>query len=368
MENKEAKQLLDKYLAGTCTPEELAIIKRAYNKEIPEDISSITDQRYADMKTNIWQRIEESMAKKVSLVRLWPRIAVAAALVLIAGASIYIFIGNPLKQPISSIYANDVEPGGNRATLTLANGKSIHLSDAKSGVIIKANELLYDDGSNVENFIAEESGMAMITTPRGGNYRIQLADGTIVALNAESTLKFPSSFSKTIKRRVELSGEAYFEVAKDKNHPFIVASKDQEVTVLGTHFNVNSYLEGTGTKTTLAEGSVSVRTLVGGDSKKILPGQQAMLNGARINVSEADMEVELAWKNGDFSFNTDLKTIMRQISRWYDVEIVYEGNVTGKEFLGTVSRSKKITEILKSLELTKRVHFKVEGRRVTVMP
>lgn len=371
MDKKEAKYLFDRYLAGNCTPEELALIKRAYNKEIPDDIKEISEERYSEMKASMWNNLGLSDKTHITQFRSWSKIAVAATLLLISGTGLYFFIQNRdvKENGIVSVYANDVPAGTNKAILTLANGKTINLSSAKSGIIIKASQLTYSDGAVIENINSKGAEISMISTPRGGQYNIELPDGTKVTLNAASTLKFPSSFFGLVNRRVELAGEGYFQVAKDKIHPFIVKSGQQEVQVLGTQFNINSYPDEGSVKTTLLEGSVLVSLLTGtADNKKLKPGQQAQFFNEHLAITEVDTEAVLGWKNGDFIFNEDIKTIMRQISRWYDVEVKYQGQISDKEFVGTFSRSKNVNEILKALELTKLVHFKVEGRRITVMP
>ena len=371
MNNKQAKQIFDKYLAGNCTPEELMLIKRAYNKEIPADMKEISEKRYDEMKLNIWRKLKQTDNSNAKKYSVWSKVAIAAVLLIVSGVGFHFFV---LKKQIIdknniSAYANKVSAEKNAVVLTLANGKKINLSDSKFGVVIKTSELTYNDGTVIENVNSEGHEITAISTPRGSQYNVKLPDGTKVVLNAASTLKFPLKFVGLENRTVELSGEGYFEVAKDKKHPFIVKSNNQEVKVLGTHFNINSYTDESSIKTTLVEGSVEIRTLSGKiSSKKLVPGQQAELGKGGIEVSMVDTESALAWKNGDFIFNDDITTIMRQISRWYDVEVIYKGQVSAKEFVGTFSRSKNISEILSALELTNRVHFKIEGRRVTVMP
>ncbi len=371
MGNQEAKQLLDKYLDGNSRPEEERLIKQAYHKEIHEDELDISEERYEEMKTQIWIGLKRDTRPSLT-VRLWPKIVAAAVVLLVSGIGLYYFSTERLGihgATSVSLYLNDLPAGTNKAILTLENGEEMNLSDAQSGIVIKGSGLIYTDGSVVKETHSLVAGMAAIHTPRGGQYRIELPDGTRVTLNAASRLKFPTSFTGQESRRVELSGEAYFEVSKDKKRPFIVQSGEQEVEVLGTQFNIHTYPDEGGTTTTLLEGSVRIHA--GGtssESRRLIPGEQANVRNDRIEVAQADMEKVLAWKKGDFVFNEDIRTIMRQISRWYDVEVVYQGEVTHKELVGTISRSKTIVEILKVLEATGQVHFKVEGRRVTVMP
>ena len=203
-----------------------------------------------------------------------------------------------------------------------------------------------------------------------------MPDGSVVFLNAASSLRFPTSFSNLKERRVEVSGEAYFEVAKDKAHPFIVSTAQQEVKVLGTLFNINSYAEEAETKTTLVEGSIRIAGINSNKSKIMVPGQQGVIKDGEILLSKADVEQALSWKNGDFVFTgEDLKAVMRQVSRWYNVEVEYQGNINYSGVVSTISRTKKLSEVLKALQANQGIHFKVSqgdangrGRRVLVMP
>lgn len=210
-----------------------------------------------------------------------------------------------------------------------------------------------------------------IATPRGGTYQVILSDGSKVWLNAASSIKFPASFTGQQQRRVTLVGEAYFEIAKHKSQKFVVNTRNQEVAVLGTHFNINSYLDEGNEKTTLLEGSVrvsSVRAEV--KDVRLVPGQQATVSAAsKIDVEEVDVNEVVAWKEGKFVFvEEDVPSIMNKIARWYDVEIVYEGDVRRKALGGSVSRFKNVSEVLEKLSDTKAVQFRIEGRKVIVMP
>lgn len=188
----------------------------------------------------------------------------------------------------------------------------------------------------------------------------------MVTLNAASSLKFPASFTGLANRKVELSGEAYFEVAKDKKHPFIVQSGSQEVEVLGTHFNVNTYPDEKAAKTTLLEGSVKVSA--NGNAHLLIPGQQSILTNNTVDIVTANIKETMAWKNGYFRFNDDrIDEIMPLLSRWYDVEVNYEGKISDERFSGTISRYKNINEVLAMLSYSNAVKFKIEGRRITVM-
>jgi transmembrane sensor len=267
-----------------------------------------------------------------------------------------------------------IVPGSNKAILTLADGSKINLDNSGKGTIThqglatvnKSNngQLIYKIGGKVQP-------AAMLyntaTTPRGGQYQLILSDGTKVWLNAASSIKFPVAFSGS-ERHVELTGEAYFEVAKNKKMPFSIAVKGSSIEVLGTHFNVAAYDDDKHMVTTLLAGSVKLKK---GNAEALLqPGQKAVLADGQTayEVSEANTDEAVAWKNGYFVFdNENIQSIMKKISRWYDVDVSYNGAVTDQNFGGTVSRFSNVTELLKMLELTGTIHFKIEGRMITVM-
>jgi transmembrane sensor len=317
--------------------------------------------------------------------RLWPRIAgvaaIAAMLVIVILFKDQVSIGNQ-SQAVSS--NQDIAPGKSAATLTLASGRKILLSAMPSGELANESgvtisktsdgEILYEIK---ENSAAKPGQHNLLSTAMGETYQVKLPDGSRVWLNAASSLKYPVSFSSLKDRRVELHGEAYFEVAKDKLHPFLVETDGQEVTVLGTHFNIKAYRQDKDIVTTLAEGSVRVgyQASAWSDHGKIIykdevilsPGQQSLLKGETISVSKAVLEESLAWKDGNFVFNdANIEKIMQDIARWYNIQVFYEGPLPAGAFSGNISRSKNISQILKALESTKLVHFKIEGRKVYV--
>jgi transmembrane sensor len=208
----------------------------------------------------------------------------------------------------------------------------------------------------------------VLSTAKGETYQLRLADGSKVWLNAASSLTYTASLNGNGERRVKLDGEAYFEVAKDKNHPFIVETAKQQVQVLGTHFNINSYADEPMVTTTLLEGSVKVSHLTSHVSQLLKPGQQALNKNDHITVINANMEQVMDWKQGDFYLNhVDFKTAMRKIARWYNVDVVYDASVSdATESGGWISRNNKLSEVLQSIEAAGQVHFKVEGRKITV--
>jgi transmembrane sensor len=281
-----------------------------------------------------------------------------------------------VNQNVKNVFHNDIPAGINSATLTLDNGKKIILSNANSGQLASEAGILITKSADGEvtysiknqTEAAANKTHTLETTVNGQTYRLQLPDQSKVWLNAASSIKFPASFAGLKNRKVELTGEAYFEISKDKDHPFIVKTTQQEVQVLGTHFNINTYEDKQNTTTTLLEGSVKITN----EHKKeqlLKPGETALVNNtANILVSPADIKSAMAWKNGDFRFNEErIDEVMLKISRWYDIEVTYHGPISKEKFSGKISRNKNISEVLNMLSYSNAVKFIVEGRRVTVM-
>lgn len=344
-------------------------------------LSSGVEKLDPGKKNEIWQTIllrlrpalpQQKRSPKIRFIR-W---AAAASLLLFTSIGIIYFLRR--QAPLSSSVIvkqdkNNVLPGSNKAVLTLANGAHIVLDNAGKGLLTRqggttisktANgQILYKQETH-KNDLAEYN---MITTPRGGQYEVILPDGTKAWLNAASSLRFPTAFIGK-ERSVELTGEAYFEVVKNKSMPFKVSANGVEVKVLGTHFNVMAYSDEKEVKTTLLEGSVKLSK--GSQQVLLSPGQQGTAGEYQtaFNIKEVDVENEIAWHNGLFVFdNENIQTIMKQISRWYDVDVVFHKDAAIQNFGGTVSRFKDVSEVLKALELTGLVHFKIEGRRIMVM-
>ena len=300
-------------------------------------------------------------------------LSIACAALLVTGIAAMFHKNYPnvnFKNLAAEFVSHDIPPGGNRATLMLADGKSIILNEAADGELIKeAGTVVRKTGNGqlvYEAVAGDTDGTGYtyntISTPKGGTYQITLPDGTKVWLNAASSLKFPTSFVSLSERRIELSGEAYFEVTKDAKHPFKVITAKEEVRVLGTHFNISSYVDDLFMKTTLFKGIVKV-------SKATLkPGQQFIINQGLVNIVKVDPEEVLAWKNGLFIFESEpLAHIMKQVSRWYDVDVVYEGVDKTKLFSGKASRFDNASMVLKQLELNGGIHFKIEVGKIIVM-
>lgn len=300
---------------------------------------------------------------------------IAASLLIVFLFSLYLYRNQqPPENSFNKnkVYTADIAPGSNKATLTLANGSVITLDGAKNGQLAKQRNSIVNkakDGevvyqSNTRQATADIVEFNTITTPRGGQYAVVLPDGSKVWLNAASSLKFPVAFTGA-ERNVELTGEAYFEVAKNKQKPFKLSVNGATVEVLGTHFNVMAYNDEARLRTTLLEGSVKISK---NDKSGLLkPGQQADIDKQdNIKITDADTEQAMAWKNGYFKFSRDnIQTIMRQLSRWYDIDVVYEGSIPTDEFVGKIRRSVNVSEVLRVLELNN-VHFKIANKKIIV--
>ncbi len=303
--------------------------------------------------------------------------AAAGVIIAMLASSIYFFRAKESGKQIAKSehgFKNDILPGGNRAILTLADGNQIALDSADNGMLARQGNthVLKLDGGEISYKVedslltkSQEVFYNTIATPRGGQYQVVLPDGSKIWLNAESSLTFPTVFSGK-ERNVELTGEGYFEIAKNASKPFRVKVNDAVVEVLGTHFNINSYHEEPGLKTTLLEGSVKV--INGEKTRLLLPGEQLTIkkNGLQILSDDVNIEQVLAWKNGLFDFSdVDLQSISQQLSRWYNVDIAFEGNIPPKHITGIISRKNQISAVLAMLEFTAGVHWKLEGSKVT---
>lgn len=352
-----------------------------YNRLIAQEYFLQEFKNFNQIETdNIWQLTNSGLKGRLSTetelvsdksIKIWPRLIGLAAAMAVLGLCIYFFSGIRRSDTSSQIeYAKTypyIKPGNNGATITLGSGKIIKLSDLQNGVIIGNNRLAYTDGSavadDVNNNLKDETLTA--TTTKGQTYKFTLPDGTKVWLNADSKISFAQQFTNK-RREVSLEGEAYFEVAKDKVHPFVVAGKGQQIEVLGTHFNVNSYKDEPEIATTLLEGSVKVTA--GGSLKIIKPGEQAINKSGIMEVRKVDVDNVVDWKNGDFYLNhIAFKIAMRKIARWYDMEIIYDETVPDNmESGGWISRDKPLSAVLKSIEASGLVKFKVEGRKIYV--
>jgi ferric-dicitrate binding protein FerR (iron transport regulator) len=402
MDANQFSDLLKRYRLGTCTEEEKVWVEGWYSERRGKIYDPLTEAEEALAGERIYNNIMDMLAVKTDdkVIPLWRKNKVwwvaAGTILLMATATYFLF---NKKESVPEIVrtpkpeTKPVMPGGNKALLTLADGSVIVLDSAANGalsqqgktIVLKKQdgELVYKSDSGNQEAVAWNT----ISTPRGGQYQVVLPDGTKVWLNALSSLRFPAGFTGN-ERVVELTGEAYFEVVplirpvggELKKAPFIVnilssAGKvGGRVEVLGTHFNVKAYHDEDAVKTTLLEGKVKVISEIAGlrhpMSVSLVPGQQARLDkSGQMTVDEdADTDEAVAWKNGRFQFtNADVETVMREISRWYDVTIEYAGKIPAEKFEGEIPRSSNITEVFKILELSN-VHCKIAGRKITVLP
>lgn len=319
-----------------------------------------------------WQALQEAGAfNKPARIKKFHAWMAAASILLIAG----LFTVNYLRDADenghrTSAIKSDVPPGGNRATLTLSDGSVIDLAKARDGLLendkgVEINkqgegQLLYSANGNVS------VGYNTLSTPRGGQYNVVLPDGSRVWLNAASSLKYPTAFQGTT-RVVELTGEGYFEVAKNTQDFIVKLANESQVKVLGTWFNVNSYEDEESQEITLLEGSVQI---IKGNEKQLLqPGQQARVSKDDIlRIAAVNTEETTGWKNGQFVFrDADIQSIMRQVVRWYDVKVIYQTGVT-RHFNATISRNEPLSRLLNLLEKTGDIHFKIENKTIYVLP
>lgn len=368
MKEKDALSLLKKYRTRTATEEERNLLESWYvqwNDEADESFSEAILMELAG-------EMRSKMPAKKRITPLWKRLTVAASIAGLLLAGYYIYTTPDRSELKQVIAVADVNPGKNTARLTLDNGKTIVLSEDKKGVVIDANQLIYDDGTALGTTFSSAQKVT-ISTPRGGTYQVVLPDGTRVWLNASSEIKFSSGFTGMSQRKVELIGEAYFEVKKDKNRPFVVNSNQQDVTVLGTRFNISAYGDENITTTTLLEGSIQLSGIANASAQKpvpviLKPGQQAMfVSGKPVAITNIESDEAIAWKEGRFDFNdVELKVIMRQISRWYNVDVVFQGDVGVLHFAANIARTEKLSKVLEMLEETGVLSFKIEGNRVIV--
>lgn len=367
------RELLKRYNEGLTTPQENLLIEHSFNIFAKSSISPDNDIDEDAIGKRIHSRLPIS---RPTTKKLWIRIAAAASISAILGIGVFYYIQRPQEQEIIQL-VQDIKPGGNKAYLTLGNGKKISLTDAANGNIAQQAGVTIKkttDGQLVYEINAEKDQTDLIIyntieTPKGGQYQVRLPDGTVVWLNAASNLKYPSRFAANGERRVQLFGEAYLEVAKDKNRPFIVASAGQEVEVLGTHFNIRAYGDENAIKTTLLEGSVRVSSLQDKKQTRILkPSEEATNSQGSLMVHEVEADLAIEWKNGYFRFDgKDVGMAMKEIARWYDVEVEFGNQALKNEpIAGRISKYTTIKQVLKKLELTGNIKFTIKGRLILV--
>ncbi len=385
---KRLEELARKWLDGTITATEQEEFAQWYNQDqdvlvhVPESRAGSEDAHRGQILAGIRRRLQPVVSRSLPL---WKSVAAAAVLLVMIATGVYLLpdrISPPATGTLTTLAVHDAAPGGNKAFLTFGDGSVLSLDSQQNGIL--------KDGQGIR--IRKEGGLIVyetldspnepvayhtITTPRGGQYRLRLPDGSMVWLNSASSLRYPTRFISG-ERYVELTGEAFFEIVPlsgdqedaTRKIPFLVNVNDrQTIRVLGTQFNVNSYNDEKSVKTTLLEGSVEV-TGKKGTKALLMPNQQAHLseNGELLVTDAADMEEAIAWKNGQLLFkDADIRDIMRQIARWYDVDIVYDGEIPKRLFTGGISRDSKLSSLLQILE-TSGIRFRVDGKHINVIP
>ena len=388
-QNELFKELMEQFISGEITPEgKTMLLEMLDNPRYSEELNSILRDNFDSVEipsvsSEVTEKfIEElkgkmnssSKTEKTAVIKLfnWKKIAVAASILIAVGIGTFVALqkGDEAPVVVVSKQVNDKAPGKTGAILTLADGSIIVLDSLGNGLVANQNNttvskkngaLVYKSGNN------SELVYNTMTTPRARQYNLELSDGTKVWLNASSSLTFPTSFASN-ERKVILTGEAYFEVAKDKKRPFRVSVNEMQVNVLGTHFNINAYDDEATINTTLLEGSV----LLSEKSQKVLlkPGQQAQKQkkGTIVVNNKVNIDEVMGWKNGVFYFeNAGIQTVLREISRWYDVDVVFEKGIPVRTFEGEIQRNLKLSQVLKILEKNK-VHFKIDGNVLRVQP
>ncbi|MFN0293487.1 FecR family protein [Pedobacter helvus] len=350
----EANQLIQKYYAGKCTEAEKVLVENsllAYNEHEIE----LSQERIDEIAAEVYAKLPIHRARKLK-VFIWS--SAAAALIISILAIAHWRLEENLNLFAQTKEIQDIAPIGNRAILTVG-GKMVSLNADKGGLVVSDGVVKYLDGSQVENDLIPQMSQTL-STPKGGQFKVVLQDGTKVWLNAASSISYPSSFVGAKERRVTVTGEAYFEVAKDKIKAFLVSTPTQLIKVLGTHFNVNAYGDNGMAATTLLEGSVSVSSIKTSDVKVLKPLQTLVTGSGVSQIKPADVEVTMAWKNGMLEFrDASLKSILKEVARWYDLDVEYRGEVPDRVFNGSVSRHSNLSVLLKILSYSD-IKFRIE--------
>lgn len=377
--------LIKKYLSGQCSPEETNRVLEWFDAfdGLPDDIAGLSASEKQVLEERLFSsilhqiKVEDKgfpgIAKKKTIL-LWHKWAVAASLVLVLSfIAIWRYQAAFLPKNNPGLAAvQEIKPGGNKATLRLANGAIVVLNEANIGQLAKQQNIRITktgEGKLVYTVVSGPDSHTVayntISTPVGGQYQVELPDGTKVWLNAKSSLTFPTAFTGK-ERKVQMTGEVYFEVAKNAAKPFTVQSGPTDIRVLGTHFNVMAYPDEHAQQTTLLEGSIRISTPQA--SSLLKPGQQAVLiAGHTFEIKDqVDLERAMAWKNGMFNFkNMDIRDVMRQVSRWYDIDVNFEGRVSNLSYTGTIPRNANLSELLSMLHFTG-LHYQLDGNRLTI--
>jgi transmembrane sensor len=364
MGQQDAKQILLKYQAGTATDEEKAFVENWLLYGTSGDPELTEDELLEDLVA-IRQKLNIDTPQRKTIT-LWPRMVAAALIILSVGG--YFLMKQSAKDQLHA----DIAPGSNKAILTLANGQQISLTDAKFGVLASQQSTVIKktDSGEVAYYVnnkptANTITYNTITTPGAGKWGVILPDGSKAWLDALSSIRFPTKFNAN-NRTVKITGQVYFEVVHNAASPFRVEANGQIVEDIGTHFNINAYANEPTVKTTLLEGSVKVSK---GDQSIVLkPGQQSVLSATSNKIRVEDAEDASSWKDGYFHFDkANIQTVMRQFSRWYNVDVTYEGQAPTLMITGKVQRNLKASEALKVLSYLD-IHFKIEDKKIIILP
>lgn len=367
MTTKDAQRLLQRYLAGECTPEEKVLLEGWWDELQAEFKWEVPAGQEREVHDRMLSRIRAELEEpKVIKPRIW--YAAAAAVVLIAAGS-WLWWSRTAVQPVPETpIAIEAPPGGDHAILTLANGKSVVLDSAANGTLaIQGKDRVVKQGGQLDYQGASKADgpelFNNLATPRGGQYKLVLADGTKVWLDAESSITYPTAFAGKV-RQVSITGQAYFEVVHNANMPFEVKVGGEIVKDVGTAFNIDAYTDEPTLKITLASGAIAVD----GRTELNKPGQQVEYKGGEQQLHDADLNAVLAWKDGLFYLTSaDIGTVMRQVSRWYDVDVQFENGMPAGHITGEVPRNTMLSTVLQVLR-TSGVHFTTEGKTIRVMP
>jgi ferric-dicitrate binding protein FerR (iron transport regulator) len=382
---KELDRIIERYQQGNATAEETRFIEDYYNlfDSRPNISEQLTAEEKEQWKQTLLAKIQEGIAKgePAPVIPMYRRtifrIAAAACIVLVMGYGLWVYQSQKSKvksEKVEAVAVHDVPaPTNTRAVITLADGSKVYLDSASNGTIAQQNNVSVVKNENGEIIYSHEGAKTQseiayntMFNPRGSKViSLTLSDGTKVWLNSESSLKYPIAFNGDM-REVEITGEAFFEVKHNSQQPFKVHLPNGAIVEdIGTSFNINAYSDEQDIRTTLIEGSVIVRRE--SSNVKLKPGEQAYIHDSRFTIDRPDLDEVLAWKNGMFSFKSaDITSIMRQLEKWYDLDVEYN-TIPKEKFHVEMNRATNLSNVFKILEETGGVHFKIEGRRITVM-
>jgi ferric-dicitrate binding protein FerR (iron transport regulator) len=379
MQKETFYALIDRYLAGTATPAERTLVETYYH-QLTAGRTTLTPEEEERLRQSVLQRILQEAgipgtgARRIPLYRRLMRPVAAAVLMLLLTGGAWLFFHHQTQQgpaiggKVPALPVKDIAPGKQGAILTLHDGRQIVLDSLGDGLLSAEPNVQVSkkDGQLIYQH-AETTYFNTLSTPSGRQFSLTLPDKSKVWLNAASSITYPTTFTGD-QRTVSITGEVYLEVEPDKHKPFLVQTTNQQILVLGTHFNVNTYLDEPGDRTTLLEGAVKVSGA--GNSVALHPGQQAIFikNTSELQVSKTDTSAAVAWKNGVFHFeNADLPTVMRQLARWYDVKVKFESAVPKGTFEGEIGRTLTLSQVLDALAQT-RVHYRIDNKTILIMP